>query len=63
MQVTFMDTSMRMGCRCFIGHTTQGELLQLLDKHGFRIIEIEQRQPIYGFEFQSERIYLIAEKI
>jgi SAM-dependent methyltransferase len=41
---------------------TQDDLKGLLDKHGFKIIEIEQRQPIYDFEFQSERIYLIAEK-
>ena len=42
---------------------TKSELRELLDQHGFKIIEIEQRQPIYDFEFQSERIYLIAEKI
>lgn len=42
---------------------TQADLRELLDKHGFRIIEIKQRLPIYEFEFQSERIYLIAEKI
>ena len=42
---------------------TQTDLRELLDKQGFRIIEIEQRPPIYDFEFQSERIYLIAEKI
>jgi len=38
-------------------------LIAILDKHGFKILEIKQRQPIYNFEFQSERIYLIAEKI
>jgi len=42
---------------------TQDDLKVLLDKHGFKTIKIEQRQPIYDFEFQSERIYLIAEKI
>jgi SAM-dependent methyltransferase len=42
---------------------SKNKLRELLDQHGFRIIEIEQRQPIYDFEFQSERIYLIAEKI
>jgi len=42
---------------------TQGDLKGLLGKYGFKIIEIEQRQPIYDFEFQSERIYLIAEKV
>jgi len=42
---------------------TQADLKELLDKHGFRIVEIEQRQPIYEFEFQSERIYLMAKKI
>ena len=42
---------------------TQNDLVQYLDKYGFEIIEINQRQPIYDFEFQSERIYLIAKKI
>lgn len=42
---------------------TQRELKDLLTKFGFKIIEMEQRQPIYDFEFQSERIYIIAEKI
>ncbi|MBN1597285.1 MAG: class I SAM-dependent methyltransferase [Bacteroidales bacterium] len=39
------------------------DLIDLLDKHGFKLIEMEQRQPIYDFEFQSERIYPIAEKL
>ncbi|MBN2890571.1 MAG: hypothetical protein JXL97_01775, partial [Bacteroidales bacterium] len=51
------------GIPVFYRTYTQIELRELLDKHGFRIIEIEQRQPVYDFEFQSERIYLIAEKI
>ena len=42
---------------------TQSDLKECLNKFGFKIIEIEQRLPIYDFEFQSERIYLIAEKI
>lgn len=42
---------------------TQKELTDLLDKYGFKIVEVGQRQPIYDFEFQSERIYLIAEKL
>lgn len=42
---------------------TQDDLKQYLDEYGFEIMEIEQRQPIYDFEFQSERIYLIARKI
>ena len=42
---------------------TQSDLRVILNKHGFKLIEIEQRQAIYDFEFQSERIYLIAEKI
>jgi len=42
---------------------TQDELKLYLDKCGFEILEIEQRQPIYDFEFQSERIYLIAKKM
>lgn len=42
---------------------TQNDLKGYLDKYGFKIIEINQRQPMYDFEFQSERIYLIAEKI
>lgn len=41
----------------------QDELKELLKKHSFSIIEIDQRQPIYDFEFKSERIYIIAEKI
>ncbi|MGD2033684.1 MAG: class I SAM-dependent methyltransferase [Bacteroidales bacterium] len=40
----------------------QNDLKHYLDKYGFNILEIEQRQPIYDFEFQSERIYLIAGK-
>jgi ubiquinone/menaquinone biosynthesis C-methylase UbiE len=47
----------------FFRFYTQSDLKALLDKHGFKILEIEQRKPIYDFEFQSERIYLIAEKI
>lgn len=39
---------------------TQEELKHYLDKSGFEIIEINQRPPLYDFEFQSERIYLIA---
>jgi SAM-dependent methyltransferase len=42
---------------------TKSELQDILTKHGFQILEINQRKPIYDFEFQSERIYLIAEKI
>jgi len=42
---------------------SQNDLKEILDKHGFKIIEMEQRQPIYDFEFQSERIYLMAEKM
>lgn len=42
---------------------TQNDLQQYLGKYGFEILEINQRQPIYDFEFQSERIYLIAKKI
>lgn len=42
---------------------TQEDLKQYLNKYGFEIIEINQRQPIYDFEFQSERIYIIAKKI
>ena len=42
---------------------TQDDLKYYLDKYGFEIIEIHQRQPIYNFEFKSERIYLIAKKI
>lgn len=42
---------------------TKEFLIDILSKHGFKILEIEQRKPIYDFEFQSERIYLIAEKI
>lgn len=42
---------------------TRADLEKLLDNSGFRIIEIKQRKPIYDFEFQTERIYLIAEKI
>lgn len=41
---------------------TKKELTDYLTKYGFKIIEINQRKPIYDFEFQSERIYLIAEK-
>jgi ubiquinone/menaquinone biosynthesis C-methylase UbiE len=51
------------GIPVFYRTYTQIELREVLDKHGFRIIEIEQREPVYDFEFQSERIYLIAEKI
>jgi ubiquinone/menaquinone biosynthesis C-methylase UbiE len=41
----------------------QTDLKDLLSRHGFSIIEINQRLPIYDFEFKSERIYLTAEKI
>lgn len=37
-------------------------LINYLKKHNFEIVEIEQRLPFYDFEFQSERIYLIAKK-
>jgi SAM-dependent methyltransferase len=46
----------------FFRFYTQNELKSLLENHGFKILELEQRKPIYDFEFQSERIYLIAEK-
>ena len=42
---------------------TEKELIDVLSNHGFKILEIQQREPIYDFEFQSQRIYLIAEKI
>lgn len=42
---------------------SQEDLKSLLDKFGFKLLELNQRKPIYDFEFQSERIYLIAEKI
>ena len=41
---------------------TKKELQDILVKHGFKILKIQQREPIYDFEFQSIRIYLIAEK-
>lgn len=42
---------------------TQDQLKRYLDGYGFEILEMNQRQPIYDFEFQSERIYIIAKKI
>lgn len=42
---------------------TEKELIDVLSNHGFKILEIQQREPIYDFEFQSQRIYLLAEKI
>ena len=41
---------------------TQNELKKYINRSGFEIIEMKQRQPIDDFEFQSERIYLIARK-
>ena len=51
------------GTGVFFRTFTQEELKTLLKNYGFKLLEIDQRQPIYDFEFQSERIYLIAEKI
>lgn len=51
------------GMPVFFRTFTQNDLEGLLKNHGFKIIEVKQRDPIYDFEFQSERIYLIAEKI
>lgn len=50
---------MAVFCRTY----TPEELTGHLSGHGFKIVEINQRKPMYDFEFQSERIYLIAEKI
>ncbi len=50
------------GTRIFFRTYTQNELKCHLGKAGFEMIEINQRQPVYDFEFQSERIYLIAER-
>lgn len=41
---------------------SQAGLIKLLSQHGFEIIDIEERQAIYDFEFQCERIYLTAKK-
>lgn len=43
--------------------TFSTETLELLVlEHGFKILKVKIRQPIYIDEFSSERIYLIAEK-
>lgn len=50
------------GIPVFYRTYSKSDLEKLLDNSGFKIIKIDQREPIYDFEFQSERIYLIAEK-
>ncbi|PKP34769.1 MAG: hypothetical protein CVU00_05345 [Bacteroidetes bacterium HGW-Bacteroidetes-17] len=51
------------GMSVFYQTYTKDKLKYLIDKFGFRILEIQERQPIYDFEFQTVRIYLMAEKI
>jgi len=51
------------GMSIFYQTYTQDKLKYLIDKFGFRMLEIQERQPIYDFEFQTVRIYLMAEKI
>lgn len=41
---------------------SQTELTTLLVGHGFEIIHMDERQAIYDFEFQCERIYVVAKK-
>ena len=41
---------------------SQEELLYLLSQSGFQLLEMDQRPPLYDFEFPSERIYVLAEK-
>lgn len=51
------------GIPVFYRTYTKKELIDILTNHGFQVLDIQQREPIYDFEFQSDRIYLIAEKI
>lgn len=51
------------GIPVFYRTYSQEDLEGYLEKYGFEIVEINQRKPIYDFEFQSERIYLIARKM
>lgn len=37
-------------------------LIQRLEKNGFSILYRDFREPIYDFEYQSQRIYIIAQK-
>jgi len=50
------------GISVFYQTYTHDKLKYLIDKFGFRMLEIQERQPIYDFEFQTVRIYLMAEK-